>query len=62
MRPADERHDDADPTFRRGIGCTWGTDQYWELCQQLGTRPHITVNVGTGTPREGAQWAAYCAE
>lgn len=59
--PEDERHDDADPIFRWGMCYTWGTDEYLELCVNLGIRPHLIANVGTGTPREAAEWAAYCA-
>ncbi len=59
--PEDERHDDADPVFHWGMSYTWGTDEYLELCTELGIRPHLIANVGTGTPREAAEWAAYCA-
>lgn len=59
--PEDERHDDADPVFHWGMSYTWGTDEYLELCSALGIRPHLVANVGTGTPREAAEWAAYCA-
>lgn len=60
--PEDERHDDADPVFHWGMSYTWGTDEYLELCTELGIRPHLIANVGTGTPREAAEWAAYCAD
>jgi alpha-N-arabinofuranosidase len=60
--PEDERHDDADPVFHWGINYRWGTDEYLELCSALGIRPHLIANVGTGTPREAAEWAAYCAD
>ncbi len=60
--PEDERHDDADPVFHWGMSYTWGTDEYLELCTDLGIRPHLIANVGTGTPREAAEWAAYCAD
>jgi alpha-N-arabinofuranosidase len=59
--PEDARHDDADPIFHWGMSYTWGTDEYLELCRQTGARPHLIANVGTGTPQEAAEWAAYCA-
>jgi hypothetical protein len=59
--PSERRHDAADPSFHWSTCYTWGTDEYLDLCRRLGARPHITVNIGTGTPDEAAQWAAYCA-
>ncbi|MCL1857320.1 MAG: hypothetical protein FWF84_06770 [Kiritimatiellaeota bacterium] len=60
--PEDERHDDADPVFHWGMAyAPWGTDDYLRLCHALGTTPHLLPNVGTGTPREAGEWAAYCA-
>ncbi len=50
-----------DPVFKRDIPYEFGTDDYLEFCRQYGIMPHLTVNVGTGTPDEAAQWAAYCA-
>jgi alpha-L-arabinofuranosidase len=40
----------------------FGTDEYLELCFAQGIRPHITVNIGTGTPDEAGEWANYIAE
>jgi len=37
-----------------------GTDDFIALCRTLGAEPFITVNVGTGTPEEAAQWVEYC--
>jgi alpha-L-arabinofuranosidase len=39
----------------------FGTDEYIQLCQALGTQPSITVNVdGDGaTPEEAAAWVEY---
>lgn len=57
-----ERFDDYEPTFHMGLCYTWGTDEYLSLCRELGIRPHIVVNLGTGTPKEAGDWAAYCAD
>ncbi len=37
-----------------------GTDDFIALCRKLRADPYITVNVGTGTPEEAAQWVEYC--
>ncbi|WP_084124865.1 hypothetical protein [Demequina sp. NBRC 110054] len=37
-----------------------GTDEYLALCRRMGSRPHITVNLGTGTAEEAAAWVEYC--
>lgn len=38
----------------------FGTDEYMEFCRLVGTKPHITVNSGSGTPEEAAAWVEYC--
>jgi alpha-N-arabinofuranosidase len=50
-----------DPVFKSHIAYDFGTDEYLELCHSQQIRPHVTVNLGTGTPDEAAEWAAYCA-
>ncbi|WP_136689495.1 alpha-N-arabinofuranosidase [Halorhabdus amylolytica] len=39
---------------------TFGTDEFMRLCDMLDTEPYLAVNVGNGTPGEGADWAEYC--
>lgn len=51
-----------DPIGKWSTSYEFGTDEYLGLCHELGIRPHITVNVGSGTPEEAAGWASYCAE
>ena len=41
---------------------SFGTHEFMDLCQQVGCEPYIAVNVGTGSPREAAEWAAYMAD
>lgn len=55
------RHDDMDATFFWNLCYTWGTDEYLDLCRQVGARPHVTINISTGTPAEAGEWAAHCA-
>ncbi len=35
------------------------TDEFLEFCKQTGTTPMVTVNFGTGTPEEAAEWVRY---
>lgn len=56
------RHDDTDSTFFWDLCYTWGTDEYLDLCREVGARPHVTINISTGTPTEAGEWAAHCAE
>ena len=52
--------DDAMFRFPDGMRYEFGTDEYLSLCRDLDIPPHITVNIGSGTPQEAADWAAYC--
>jgi alpha-L-arabinofuranosidase len=38
---------------------SFGTHEFMDLCDQLGTEPYITGNVGSGTVREMEQWVQY---
>ena len=37
-----------------------GTHEFMDLCAAVGCEPHLTVNMGTGTPEEAANWVEYC--
>jgi len=37
----------------------FGTDEFLRLCEAVGAQPMITVNVGSGTAAEAAQWVEY---
>jgi alpha-N-arabinofuranosidase len=37
----------------------FGTHEYYDLCELLGTEPYICGNVGSGTVREMAEWLEY---
>jgi len=39
---------------------SFGTHEFMELCEQLGTEPVICGNVGSGTVKEMSQWADPC--
>ncbi len=60
--PVEERPTLPDPAFKNRMYYDFGTDEYLQLCLDQGIIPHITVNIGFGTPREAAEWARYCVE
>ncbi len=37
----------------------FGTDEFMDFIQQIGSHPYVSVNVGSGTPREAAEWLEY---
>jgi alpha-N-arabinofuranosidase len=37
----------------------FGTDEFLRYCNDVGAEPLLTVNFGTGTPAEAAEWVAY---
>ncbi len=39
---------------------TFGTDEYVELCRELGWEPYICNNAGNGTIDEMRNWVEYC--
>lgn len=38
---------------------TVGTHEYFELLRQVGAEAYVSANVGTGSPREMAEWIEY---
>jgi alpha-N-arabinofuranosidase len=38
----------------------FGTHEFIDLCRQLGAEPYISLNMGTGSPREAREWVEYC--
>ena len=51
-----------DPVFKWDVNYEFGTDEYLAMCQEMGIQPQISINLGTSTPEETEEWAAYCAE
>jgi alpha-N-arabinofuranosidase len=37
----------------------FGTDEFMDFIQQIGSSPYVSVNVGSGTPQEAAEWLEY---
>ncbi len=38
---------------------SFGTDEYMDFINQIGSDAYVSVNVGSGTPAEAAAWLAY---
>ena len=38
----------------------FGTDEFIRFVRMVGAEPFITVNFGSGSPEEAADWVAYC--
>ncbi|HKW98934.1 MAG TPA: alpha-L-arabinofuranosidase C-terminal domain-containing protein [Bryobacteraceae bacterium] len=38
----------------------FGTNEFIEYCRAIESEPYITVNLGTGTIEEAANWVEYC--
>ena len=37
----------------------FGTDEFMDFIQQIGSQPYVSVNVGSGTPQEANEWLEY---
>ena len=37
----------------------FGTDEFMDFIQQIGSTPYVSINVGSGTPQEAAEWLEY---
>ena len=49
-----------DKAWRVEDPSTFGTDEYIELCREIGCEPYICTNAGTGTAEEMSDWVEYC--
>ncbi|OVE83006.1 alpha-N-arabinofuranosidase [Natronolimnobius baerhuensis] len=38
----------------------FGTDEFLQFCEAVGTEPYLAANVGSGDPQEAADWVEYC--
>jgi alpha-N-arabinofuranosidase len=38
---------------------TFGTHEFLDFCERVGTKPYLATNVGSGDPQEAANWAEY---
>ena len=58
--PRDQRPKVLDRTWNSIEPNHFGTNEFIETCRKIGCAPMITVNLGIGTPEEGAHWVEYC--
>ena len=58
--PRDRRPARPDPAWHALEPNDVGTDEFMQLCRELGAEPYLCVNVGDGTPEEAAAWVEYC--
>jgi alpha-N-arabinofuranosidase len=51
-------------TLNRGWNSTesnqFGTHEFMDFCELIGTEPYICINIGSGTVEEARSWAEYC--
>ena len=38
---------------------SFGTDEFMDFLNQIGAQAYVSVNIGSGTPREAAEWLEY---
>ncbi len=38
---------------------TFGTHEFLDFIEQIGSEAYVSVNIGSGTPQEGAEWLEY---
>ncbi len=58
--PRDLRPTRSDPAWEALEPNDVGTDEFLQLCRELGAEPYLCVNVGSGTAEEAAAWVEYC--
>jgi len=58
--PADQRAVTLNPNWGGVVEPnTFGVDEFMDFLGQIGSEPYLSVNVGSGTPREAAEWLEY---
>ena len=58
--PADKRAATVNPDWGGVVEPnTFGTHEYMDFLDQIGSRAYVSVNLGSGTPQEGAEWLEY---
>ena len=58
--PADQRPVRADFAWQSAESNRFGTDEFMDWCEAVGTSPMMAVNLGTGTAKSAAEMVEYC--
>ena len=58
--PRAERPTGVNLWWRQVESNAFGTNECIDLCRRLDCEPYLSVNVGSGTPREAREWLEYC--
>ncbi|MCD4672286.1 MAG: hypothetical protein K8R77_06465, partial [Anaerolineaceae bacterium] len=58
--PKDQRPRRFDQAWQSEESNQVGTDEFMTFCREVGAKPFLVVNDGSGTPEEAARWVAYC--
>jgi alpha-L-arabinofuranosidase len=58
--PAERRTSTLNPNWGGVIEPnTFGTNEYMDFLDQIGSEAYLSINVGSGTPQEAAEWLEY---
>jgi len=58
--PAKDRHNTINSNWGGAIEPnTFGTDEFFDFIGQIGSEAYVSVNIGSGTVEEAADWLAY---
>jgi alpha-N-arabinofuranosidase len=58
--PAKDRHNTINSNWGGAIEPnTFGTDEFFDFVGQIGSEAYVSVNIGSGTMEEAADWLAY---
>jgi len=58
--PKDKRTRRWDTAWQEADPNQFGTDEFLRYCERVSAEPYITVNMGTGTMQDAADWVEYC--
>ena len=58
--PKDSRPRRWDTAWQAEESNRFGTDEFIEFCRKINAEPYITINMGTGTMQDAADWVEYC--
>lgn len=58
--PGGQRRPEPNGHFKGEESNRFGTDEFLQWCEHVGTEPYINVNLGSGTMEEALRWLEYC--